>query len=145
MLGEDAVDAVDGRVRHELLEFRGLEQEVADVDVEDDVVGAHKVALQILIVPVLADRVGERPGVAALALRVGHVLPLGLLNVLVHAHVDEGLLVEEGLVNLAHHLLRDRLQAETGYWLDQLGALRQITRLLQLPQVLLVLALVLRV
>ena len=55
VLGEHAIDAVDGCIRHEFLEFRGLEQKIADVDVENHVVSAYKVALLVLVVPVLTD------------------------------------------------------------------------------------------
>ena len=40
-----------------------------------------------------------------MAALVGDILPLRLLDVLVHAHVDEGLLVEVGLVDVTDQLL----------------------------------------
>jgi hypothetical protein len=55
VLGEDAVHAVDGRVSHEFLEVRGLQQEVPDVHAEYHVESRYQVAFAVLVVSALRD------------------------------------------------------------------------------------------
>ncbi len=123
MLSKNTVNTIDGGVSDELLEVCRLQKEVADVDGEDDVVGGNEVSLLVLVVSALGDGVGQLPGIAALALGIGHVFPFGFLNVLVHAHIDKGLLVEVGLVDVTHQLLGSSLYAERSDRLDQLRTL----------------------
>jgi hypothetical protein len=62
-----------------------------------------------------------------------------------HAHVDEGLLVEVGLVDVTNQLLGGCFDAEASDGLNQLGALGEIALLLELAEVRFELALVLGV
>jgi hypothetical protein len=78
---------------------------MAYVTVEDDIEGRDKVALFVLIVPALAHRVGELPGIAALSLGVSYPFLLRLLDVFMQANVDERLLVKVCLIDIADKFL----------------------------------------
>lgn len=70
----------------------------------------------VLIVTALAHSIRHLPG-PALCRPLSNELSFWLLNQFVHAHVDEGLLVEELLVDVTNHLFRNCLHAEHGCWL----------------------------
>ena len=72
---------------------------------EDYIEGGDKIALFILIVPALAHRVGELPGIAALSLGVSHPFLLRLLDVFMQANIDERLLVKVCLIDIADKFL----------------------------------------
>ena len=78
---------------------------MANVTVEDDIEGGDKISLLVLIVPALAHRVGELPGIAALSLGVSHPFLLRLLDVFMQANIDERLLVKVCLIDIADKFL----------------------------------------
>mmetsp|Transcript_41249 Transcript_41249/g.62790 ORF Transcript_41249/g.62790 Transcript_41249/m.62790 type:complete len:284 (-) Transcript_41249:170-1021(-) len=141
VLLQHAVYAVDGRVRHELLEVR-VDEVALHVFVEDHIVGRDQFALVVLIVTLLTNSVGHFPVEAGGAVGLLAQLLLGLGNSVVEANVDEALLVEEALGPLAHHLLARRLDTEALFRLDELSACGQVSRSLHLLEVLLHLGLV---
>lgn len=93
---------------------------------------------------ILRDRIGHLPGIARLAI-LGDKLAGWFHDVLMHADVDECLLIEILLVDIADQLLSSGFDAECSHGLDQLSADGQIASVLQLSQVGLVLRLVLGV
>ena len=131
VLGHDAVATIDSGVSDELLEL-GIVDEVGDVPVEHHIVSHAETALIVLVVLALADTVGKAPSYALLTISASNLLLLGLFDILVPTHIDEGLLIEERLLVVTDHLLRRCLDAEACDWLDQLGANRELTALLHL-------------
>ena len=102
---------------------------------EDNVKGGAEHALLVLVMPDFADPVGQLPLVSSLAVRHLDVLLLGLIDIVMGADVDEGLLVEVLLGRLVNQLLGAGLYAEEGVGLDQLGAYGQVALFLQLSEV----------
>ena len=143
VFSEHSVHAINCSVRHKFFELlSSSKQEVTNVGVENNIKSRDQVALCILVMAVLGHRVGQLPGVAALSV-LGHILPLRLLDVFMHANIDEGLLVKVLLVDVTHQLLSSCLYAECGNWLYQLGPHWKITSSFQLSQIGLVFSLIL--
>ena len=125
-------------VSYKLLEVRHL-NEVANIRMEHNIVSHANLAIDVLVVLALADAVREPPRCASFAIRLGDFLPLWLINSIVIANVNKGLLVEELLLEVADHLLTEGLDTEASIRLDQLSANGKLTALLHLSQVLIVL------
>ena len=66
----------------------------------------------------LADAVGKPPGGTFLSIGLCHLLPLWLINCVVEADIDKGLLVKELLLEVTDHLFTKRLDAEACVGLD---------------------------
>ena len=139
-----AVYSINRCVCYELLEVWHLSK-VCHIRVENHVVSHANVSVDVLVVLALADSVGEAPGSSFLAVGLDHLLALRLVDTIVVAHVDEGLLVEELLLEVADHLLSESLDTKASGGLDEFGANGQLTTLLHLTQVLIMLRPMLRV
>ena len=132
------IDTVDGCVCDELLEV-GLHDEVGHVSVEHNVVGHANFFVIVLVVLAFTDTVRKSPTCSFSAIGLGHFFPLRLVNQLMEAHIDKGLLVKELLLDITDHFLGESLYAKACIWLDQFGADGHLTALLHLSQVLIVL------
>ena len=117
VFGENAANAIDCRVSHELLEVR-VNQILLNTIIENDVKRGAHILVIVLIVAHLRDAVRQIPGVTGLAISIGDRFLFSLGNLLVEANIDEGLLVEEDLLLLVHQLLGHCLEAEASLGLD---------------------------
>jgi len=85
------------------------------------------------------DTVRKPPACSFSTIGLGHFFSLRLVNQLMEAHIDKGLLVKELFLDITDHFLGKSLDAKACIWLDQFGADGELTSLLHLFQVLIVL------
>ena len=144
VLGKNTIHAVNSCVRHELLKL-WHRNKVSHIRIEHHVVGHAYNLLVILIMFSLADSVRQTPRRSSLAIWPRYLLSLRLVDAIVPAHIDKGLLVEELLLLITDELLGKSLDAKAANRLDKHRADRQLASLLHLSQVLIVLGPVLRI
>ena len=139
-----SIHSIDRCVRHKFLEI-GHDDKVGNVRVEYNIVSHANLAIDILVMLAFADSIGQPPRSSFFAIWLSNFLPLRFINRVMIAHIDKCLLVEELLLEVADHLLSERLNAESSIGLDKFGADRELAALLHLPEILIVLGSVLRV
>lgn len=140
--GHDPIHAVDGCVRHELLEIRHGD-EVGNIRVEYDIICHANLAVHILVMLTLTDSIWEAPGCASFTIWLSDFLALRLIDRIMVAHIDKGLLVKELLLEVADHFLTECLDTKGGVGLDELCADGKLAALLHFLQVLIMLGSVL--
>ena len=111
VLSQAAIYTIDGCICHEFLEV-SLSNELGDVRVENYIVSHADSTTVVLVVLALTHSVGQAPRGASLAVRADLLPAIWLLDKLVPADIHEGLLVEELLLLVTHHLLCTCLDTE---------------------------------
>lgn len=85
---------------------------------EYTVISHAKGTLVVLVWLTLADAVRELPGVALLAVWLGHSSLLWFLDGFVEANVDKAFLFEKNFVDVGAHFFTDRFDTKACFGLD---------------------------
>ena len=118
LISKHSIDSINRCIRHKLLEIR-VENKLPNIWMKHNIVCHAQSSLVVLIVLSLAHSVGELPCRSLFTIWLDLGFLHRLINRVMEADIDEGLLVEEGLLEIVHELLSSRLDTESSCRLDQ--------------------------